>query len=177
MARTKKLTPRGRALRWLTRHRGITEDPAGSNRDNRQDGITAAQRKVAGGASWLIGLAWCGVWACAAALHAGVKIAEPYRWASVEKIEDDARDKRNGFRGWTTDHRRVLRGDLAVLFGRGKHVETVRKVYPRLGLVRTDGGNTSAGDAGSQANGGGAFPRWRRLSDVHGFALVDYPNH
>lgn len=174
MAKKKKLTPRGRTLRWLTNRRGITEQPAGSNRDERIDGITAAQRRLG---AWLVGLAWCGVWCANAAMAGGVRPSKPWRWASVANIEDDARAKTNGFRGWTRDHRRVIRGDLVVLFGRGKHVETVRKVYARLGLVRTDGGNTSRGDAGSQSNGGGAFPRWRRLSDVHGFALVDYPDH
>ena len=54
--------------------------------------------------------------------------------------------------------------------------EVVRSVHPRLGLVRTDGGNTSSGNAGSQDNGGGSYPRWRRISDVHGFALVNFPN-
>ncbi len=175
--KAKKLTPRGLALRWLTRHRGITEQPPGSNRDTRTDGITTAQKRAGGGATYLVGKAWCGVWALMAALAGGVRPKHPERWASVGFIEDDARAHRNGFRGWTTDHRRVLRADLVVLFGRGEHVETVRKVYPLLGLVRTDGGNTSSGNAGSQSNGGGAFPRWRRLSDVHGFALVDYPNH
>lgn len=173
------LTPRGRALRWLTKHRGITENPAGSNRDKRVDGITAAQRRVAGGADYLVGQAWCGTWCAAAALHAGVKIHSPERWASVAFIEDDARAERNGFRGWTNGTKGVLRGDLVVLFGRGVHVETVRATFPlgrskRYGWILSDGGNTGPGDSGSQANGGGAFRRWRRLSDVHGFALVDY---
>lgn len=180
------LTPRGRSQRWLTNHRGITEQPPGSNTDNRVDGIRVAQRRVAGGGTWLIGQPWCGVWACAAALAAGVKIPHPYRWASVANIEDDAKFKNNGFRGWvskparTGDHwKRVFRSDLVVLFGRGVHVETLRSsawIYRKLGLVRTEGGNTSSGDAGSQDNGGGAFPRWRRISDIHGIALVDYPD-
>lgn len=170
----KKLTPRGRALRWLTKHRGITEQPAGSNRDTRADGITAAQKRLG---AWLVGLAWCGVWACNAAMAGGVRPEKPYRWAGVANIEDDAKAKRNGFRGWTRDHRDVLRGDLVVLFGRGEHVETVREIRALRGVVITDGGNTSAGDTGSQSNGGGAFRRERPLSAVHGFALVDYPDH
>lgn len=177
----KKLTARGRCLRWLTNHRGITEQPPGSNCDERKDGIRAAQRLVAGGASWLYHQPWCGVWACAAALHAGVKIPQPSRWAGVANIEDDARARTNGFRGWTLDPKSVLRGDLAVMFGRGVHVETVRRVFTltrskRFGWILTDGGNTTSDNAGDQANGGGAFRRWRRLRDVHGFALVDYPD-
>ena len=96
------LTSRGRQLRWLTNHRGLTEQPAGSNTDQRKDGIRAAQIRVAGGGNWLIGQPWCGVWCCAAALAAGVKIAKPYRWASVAFVEDDARAKRNGFRSWVS---------------------------------------------------------------------------
>lgn len=174
------LTPRGRCLRWLTDHRGITEDPPSSNCDNRKDGIRAAQLLVGGGDSYLTHQPWCGVWACAAALHAGVKIPHPARWAGVANIEDDARAATNGFRGWTTDPKKVMRADLVVLFGRGVHVETVRSTFlsrlsRRFGWILTDGGNTSSDNAGDQANGGGAFRRWRRLSDVHGFALVNYP--
>lgn len=174
-----QLTPRGRALRWLTRHRGLTEQPAGSNTDQRTDGIRAAQQRLGG---WLVGLPWCGVWCANAALAGGVKIAQPWRWASVANIEDDAKAKRNGFRGWTRNPASVLRGDLVVLFGRGVHVETVREVHRprpwrRYWLIDTDGGNTSPGQNGSQSNGGGSFRRRRTMRDVHGFALVDYPNN
>jgi hypothetical protein len=177
------LSPRGRALRWLSSHRGITEQPPGSNTDQRKDGIRAAQERLG---HWLVGAAWCGTWAANAALAGGVDMDKPYRWASVGFIEDDARAKRNGFRGWIdkpaatgAQWRRVYRADLVVLFGRGVHVETIRSsawIYRKLGLIRTEGGNTSSGDAGSQDNGGGAFPRWRRISDIHGIALVDYPD-
>jgi hypothetical protein len=170
----KTLTPRGRALRWMTNHRGITEQPPGSNSDRRKDGITAAQKRI----GTPVGGAWCGTWCANAALAGGVKIAAPWRWAAVAFIEDDARAKRNGFRGWIVNPRSkaILRGDLVVLFGHGVHVEMVRRVFPRLGLVLTDGGNTSPGKSGSQANGGGSYRRWRRFKDCHGFALVDYPN-
>ncbi len=166
------LTPRGRALHWMTAHLGITEDPPGSNCDNRVDGIRAAQQLIG---AWVVGAAWCGTW-CHAALHAaGVKNLTG-RMASVAFIEDDARAKRYCYRGWTTvKDKQVLRGDLVVLFGRGVHVEMIRKVFPALGLVLTDGGNTSSGNSGSQSNGGGAFRRWRRIADVHGVALIDYP--
>lgn len=171
----RKLTPRGRDLHWLTRHRGLTEDPPGSNSDRRKDGIRAAQLRLG---AWLVGQAWCGTWAANALLAAGVDFGHtpPSLLAGVANIEDLARAKRKPFgRGWTTDPRRALRGDLVVLFGRGVHVETVRRVFPRLGLILSDGGNTGPGSAGSQANGGGAFRRWRKFSDVHGLALVNYP--
>ena len=49
-------------MRWLSTHRGITENPPGSNRDHRQDGITNAQTECADGSGWLIGAPWCGIW-------------------------------------------------------------------------------------------------------------------
>ena len=71
------------------------------------------------------------------------------------------------------------RGDAVVLFGQGVHVGTLRSAawaYRKLGLIVTDEGNTSSGNAGSQDNGGGSYRRLRRISDVRGFALVDFPN-
>ncbi len=168
----KNLTPRGRALRWLTNHRGITEDPPGSNSDHRDDGIRAAQLRIG---SWVVGAPWCGTWCYSALKAAGVQNLTG-RMASVAMIEDDAKALKFCYRGWTRDHRQVLRGDLVVLFGRGVHVEVVREVRALRGVVITDGGNTSSGDSGSQSGGGGAFRRVRPLSAVHGFALIDYPN-
>jgi hypothetical protein len=174
------LTPRGRALRWLTNHRGITESPAGSNRDNRKDGITAAQKRLG---AWLVGQPWCGVWACNAALEGGVKIAKPYRWAAVANIEDDARARTNGFLKWVPnvpgeERGKVMRADLAVMFGRGC-------MSRRSASSSTTATATSSrhhrrrqhqrGPGGSQANGGGAFRRVRPISDVYGFARVNYP--
>lgn len=163
-----------KASAHLARRAGITEQPAGSNTDRRKDGIRAMQIRVAGGGTWLVGLAWCGT-ACADAVRAsGVKIPKLWRWASVANIEDDARAHTNGFLGWTTDAKRgARRGNLAVLFGRGVHVGTVRW---RVGnYVWLWEGNTSSDDRGSQNNGGGLFPKRRHLSQIHGFAVVAYP--
>lgn len=172
------LTSRGKALRWWTTHRGLREDPANSNRDNRADGITAAQRRLG---AWLIGLAWCGTWVANALLAAGVK-GVSYRQASVALIEDDARAGRAPFRDWLAptlaNARRCLRGDGVVLFGRGVHVAGFRALKYVRGVgwaIRTEEGNTSSGDAGSQSDGGMSTPRLRPLSSVHGFARVDYP--
>lgn len=156
----------------MSRHRGLTEQPVGSNTDKHRDGIRHAQIQCAGGGNWLIGCPWCGVWVWAALHYAGVRNLSS-RLASVTFIEDDARAQRGPFRGWTQDKSKVLRGDLVVLFGRGVHVEMVRQVHSTY-LV-TDGGNTSPGVAGSQSNGGGSYRRKRPLSAVHGFALVDFP--
>lgn len=179
-----RLTPRGRGQRWLSSHRGINESPPDSNTDWLPDGIRAAQKRLG---VWLIGLPWCGVWACNAALEGGVKPSRPYRWASVAMIEDDAKAGVNGFRDWRPrpsakgkvwSH--VYRGDLVVLFGRGVHVETIRSCKLRhraLGYIVTDGGNTSSGNSGSQANGGGSYKRRRPISSIHGIARVDYPKN
>jgi hypothetical protein len=178
------LTPRGKALRHLKKHRGITEFPAGSNSDNRPHandkrwGITKAQTLCAGGGKWLHGTPWCGTW-CFWALHAAKVEGLSSRLASVALIEDDARAHRRPFFDWKTpgQWRDVNRGDLVVIFGRGVHVETVRSFDTRHGsvVVITEGGNTSSGTGGSQSNGGGAFRRERNLRDVHGFARVNYP--
>jgi hypothetical protein len=168
---SKTLTPRGKALHWLSTHRGLTEDPPGSNNDHRVDGIHAAQMRIG---PWVVGEAWCGTWQFSALKAAGVHNLTG-RMASVALIEDDARAERYCYSGWTLDPKQVLRGDLVVLFGRGVHVEGVRAIFPRLGYIVTDGGNTSPGNGGSQANGGGSFRRIRRLSDVHGFARINFP--
>lgn len=171
----KPLTPRGKALRWMTRHRGLTERPAGSNTDRRRDGIRKAQIDCAAGGAWLIGLAWCGTWCFNALQAAGVRGISA-RQASCALIERDARAKRRPFgRGWTTNPAHALRGDLVLLFGPGQHVELVREVNMRRRYVVTDGGNTSSGNAGSQSNGGGSYRRVRPFRDIYGFALVDYP--
>lgn len=172
------LTPRGKTLRHLSTHRGLTERPAGSNTDDRKWGIRRAQLNCAGGGTWLVGTPWCGEWAFWALQHGGVQ-GVSFRQASVALIEDDAKAGRRPFFDWRVpaEWKSVLRGDLVVLFGRGVHVETVRsfkKVQGRVFVV-TDGGNTSSGNAGSQSNGGGSYRRTRPLSDVYGFARVDYP--
>lgn len=165
-------------LAWLKRNRGTVESPPGSNRGGL---ITTSQRLLG---PWLIGLAWCGVWVAAGLRAGGVDLGEkPWLLASVEQIENEARAGRRPWRCWLTPaeglawrrrNRGGLRGAAAVMFGPGVHVETVRWVFPRLGLLVNDGGNTSSGDVGSQSNGGGAFRRVRRLRDVHGFAIPDY---
>lgn len=172
------LTARGKALRWWTLHRGFKEDPPGSNRDSRLDGITAAQRRLG---AWLVGLPWCGTWVANALLAAGVQGVN-YRQASVALIEDDARAGKAPFRDWLpptlSNARRCLRGDAVVLFGRGVHVEGLRALKYVVGVgwcLRTEGGNTSSGVVGSQSDGGGSYARVRPLTSVYGFARVDYP--
>lgn len=159
------VTKRDLVVRFAQAQVGTVEQPPGSNRGPK---ITAWQQSFG---SWLVGQAWCGVFAGVCLRQAGVPVNS--RIAGVALIEDDARSGANGFKAWTTDPKRVRPADLVVLFGRGIHVEVVVKVEG--GFVHTVGGNTSSGNVGSQNNGGGVFARVRSLFDVHGFALVDLP--
>ena len=160
---------REKVARWHNKHVGITEQPPGSNTDQRRDGIRAAQDGCANG-TWLRGQPWCGCWAWAGLHAAGVLERGAYWMASVAAIENRARKGWWPFKMWTMDRTKVKRGDLVVLFGHGIHVETVRRVGRHH--LYTWGGNTSSGNGGSQSNGGGAYRRVREYSQVHGFAIL-----
>ena len=164
--------PRQAALDWLESKVGITEDPAGSNCDSREDGIRRAQDECAGGGTWLRYQPWCGCWVFRALQVAGVKGIDS-SLASVASIEDAARAGTKCWRGWTTDRSKVQPGDAVVVGGYGVHVETVRGFSGSSTL--TYGGNTSPGTSGSQSNGGGAYARTRYSSEVRGYALAEYP--
>jgi Putative peptidoglycan binding domain len=160
---------RDKVAAWHDAHVGITEQPPGSNCDERRDGIRHAQDGCANG-RWLRHEPWCGVWAWAGLHAAGItKVGDSFM-ASVATIEDRARRGQRPFRGWTTDGSHVKKGDLVVLFGRGMHVGTVHAMNPNV--VYTWEGNT--GPPGrSQTNGGGAYRCARmRHGQVHGYALV-----
>jgi hypothetical protein len=166
--------PRDVAIKHLAARVGYTEQPAGSNCDNRSDGIRVAQTKTAGGGTWLLYQPWCGCW-CFYALQAA-KVAKLGSWmASVASIETYAKSASYCFQGWTTDRSRARPGDLACIGGYGQHVETVRGKLQADGGLPTYGGNTSPGSPGSQSNGGGAYARVRYSGEVRGIALVRYP--
>lgn len=153
---------------------GYTESPAGSNCDNRSDGIRTAQMQTAGGGTWLLYEPWCGCWCYYALESADVKGIDSHM-ASVAQIEDNAKRGAKCYAGWTTDRSRARKGDLAVIGGYGQHVETVRGKVQADGGLPTYGGNTSPGSSGSQSNGGGAYSRVRYPGEVRGIALVRYP--
>jgi hypothetical protein len=52
MATVPKISPRAKAINWLNQHNELLEQPPGSNKDSRDDGISAAQRRLA---DWLVG--------------------------------------------------------------------------------------------------------------------------
>lgn len=163
---------RDATMNHLSKRVGYTENPGGSNCDNRSDGIRTAQIHTAGGDDWLLYQPWCGCW-CYYALEAG-GVAGLGSWmASVASIENYAQQGGGCFKGWTTDRSKVKAGDLVVVGGYGVHVETVRGFSGSSTL--TYGGNTSPGTSGSQSNGGGAYARTRYPSEVRGYALVRFP--
>lgn len=162
------------AMKHLEARVGYTEQPANSNCDTRSDGIRTAQDHTAGGGTWLRYQPWCGCWCFYGLEAAGVKGLGSWM-ASVASIENYAKRGEGCFKGWTTSNFSLVRpGDLVVIGGYGVHVETVRE-KPSTSGVATYGGNTSAGSAGSQSNGGGAYRRYRYPSEIRGYALVRYP--
>jgi hypothetical protein len=166
--------PRQVALSHLGKRVGYTEQPDGSNCDNRSDGIRTAQTRTAGGGTWLLYQPWCGCWCYYALDAAGVKKLGSWM-ASVASIESYAKSAAYCFKGWTTDRSRARPGDLVCIGSYGQHVETVRAKLQADGGLPTYGGNTSPGSGGSQSNGGGAYARVRYGSEVRGIALVRYP--
>lgn len=161
------------ALRWARMWIGRTEQPPGSN--TAPWGLTAWQQAFGG---WLVGQAWCGVFAGTALKNAGVVVTS--RVASVALILDDALHARNGMHAVL--YRRATRmgdvgfgrpGDLLGLFGESTHVAIIERRVP--GGYQTIEGNTSAGDSGSQSNGGGCFRRIRPDSAVVYIVRPQYP--
>lgn len=161
------------ALRWARQWVGRTEQPPGSNK--APWGLTAWQQHLG---AWLVGQAWCGVFVGTALTHAGVRVTS--RVAAVLLILDDAQHGRNGFK--RVVYRRSTGtgsvsagqpGDAIGLFGESTHVALIEKRVP--GGYQTIEGNTSAGNAGSQSNGGGCFRRTRPDSAVVYIARPDYP--
>lgn len=153
------------ALEWARQWVGKTEDPPGSNK--APWGLTAWQQALG---SWLVGQAWCGVFAGTALMRAGVK-GVTARVAGVVLILEDAMNGRNGMRKVVFRRRTGFGsvsggepGDLAGMFGESTHVAMIEKRVP--GGYRTIEGNTSAGSSGSQSNGGGCFRRVRPDSAV-----------
>lgn len=162
---------RDKVGKWHDGHVGITESPANSNCDSREDGIRKSQDGCANG-TWLRYQPWCGCWAWSG-LYAAELVKKGDSWmASVASIEDYAKQKKGPFKGWTTDGSKAKKGDLVILFGRGQHVGTVRSIDSNYAY--TWEGNTSSSSGGSQSNGGGSYKRSRsRHSETYGYALVE----
>jgi hypothetical protein len=147
------------ALAFARTYVGKTEYP--SNRGAW--GLSAWQRELAGGGSWLDGAPWCGIFVWAALTKGAHVKGLNSRCAAVSFIYADAGAGRNG---WKSRHARNAGqpGDAVILFGTSTHVGLIEKRVP--GGYQTIEGNTSSGNAGSQSNGGGCFRRVRPYSAV-----------
>lgn len=151
-------------IQWHHDHQGITEQPPGSNCDNRKDGIRHAQIMCADGGTWLLYSPWCGTWNHEGLRVAGIECGSFI--ASVSLTEDYARKSLGPFKRYTSGFTTTAKpGDVVILFGRGIHEATVEEVTSTGYWTRE--GNTSPGD-GSQANGGWSGPRFRSAAEVHG---------
>lgn len=151
-------------IRWHKEHEGISEQPPGSNCDNRKDGIRNAQYWCADQGTWLYYTPWCGSWTHEGYRRAGIEAGS---WlASVSMAEDYARRSLGPYKSYTAGFTtRAKQGDSVILFGRGVHIATIERVMPTGYWTRE--GNTSPGD-GSQSDGGWAGPRFRAAAEVHG---------
>jgi hypothetical protein len=146
-------------LAFARKYVGRAEYP--SNRGSW--GLNAWQSELAGGGSWLNGAPWCGIFVWASLTKgAGVKGLNS-RCAAVAYIYADAAAGRNG---WRSRHGRTegKPGDAVILFGTSTHVGLIEKRVP--GGYITIEGNTSSGNGGSQADGGGCYRRTRPYSAV-----------
>ena len=149
---------------------GTTESPAGSN------------RTPYGAAVGLNGVPWCAIlpaWAWGA-------LGAPWRpwwglagtyWAYCPTLLGEGKA-----RGLAVSVEDVRAGDLVFeAFSSGalaarypEHIETATGPLTAGHLVPTIGGNTSAGDGGSQSNGGGVFARQRARAVVVGVIRPPY---
>lgn len=112
---------------------------------------------------------WCGSFTDAVLADAGLKgepssVYTPAGLAAYRRLGRSPKDPR--------------RGDLVFFnFPGGEGVDHVGIVehVNRDGSLETIEGNTSPGNAGSQANGGGVYRRHRERNVVAGFGRPDYP--
>lgn len=156
-----KQSARDKAVTLARSHIGTVEHPSGSNRGPK---ISDWQKRVLGSD----GYPWCACFVTCMAWDAGVKGSSS---AGVQVIVNMAKAGRGMFRGWTTDPRKVRKGDFAIVGCTSCHIELVASEADPYSTI---GGNTSSGSSGSQYNGGGVFARDRR-GEIVGWARVDYP--
>lgn len=151
-----------KAIDWAKSKVGTTESPAGSNWGPR----IGEWIKFTG---YTGPVPWCGCFAAFAVVKiGGARIPNRIRLGYTGYIVADARSGRNGLREVSSASARA--GDIVVFdFG---HIGLIKHVDGST--LYTVEGNTSAGESGSQANGGGVFERVRSLGDVVVIARPDY---
>lgn len=150
------VTRRKKAADIAVRQIGTVERPAGSNKVKYSDwyGMRGP---------------WCAMFVSWCFNEAGIK----FRYAYCPYVEADAKAGKNGLR--LVGSKYATKGDLALFgFGKGEAVH-IGFVVRNLGggWYETVEGNTSAGDGGSQANGGGVFKRRRHISQIRCFVRLE----
>jgi hypothetical protein len=139
---------------------GVTESPAGSNQTRY--GVEYGMN----------GVAWCAifVWWVYKANEIDLRHELTPKWAYTPAGLQAARAK-----GWAVSVNQANAGDIVFFdFPGGEGVDHVGIVVSNdgRGTLQTIEGNTSAGTAGSQSNGGGVFYRSRSYSVVAGTVRV-----
>lgn len=148
-----------RAAARAAKSMGAVEKPPGSNRAPWLDAWVHKYHDP-----WMRGQPYCGLGCIVWWARAGKRL--PKDTVSTVAIANRAR-RGDGFRHVEFEEARP--GDLIVMhFGSGgpKHVGLAR-ARPSNGQIATYEANTSPGNAGSQSNGGGCFPRTRSRAMVH----------
>lgn len=124
------------------------------------------------------GVPWCGLFVCKAWKVAGAPVTDgdALRWDYVPQLVADARARVRNVR--TVPLSEARPGDAVALdFDGGvpDHVEIIDHI-DAVGVIHTVGGNTAAeGTGGSDANGGGVWPRKRYSSQVAAVVRYDSP--
>jgi hypothetical protein len=158
-----KPRPQDKVIAWAREHIGETESPPGSNKGRN---ISKWQKESLG----YDGFAWCGAFVGAGLRRVGVQGIHGPSIVYTPKILADARNGINGLEK-VVAFDDAKKGDLVLFnFPGGEHVDHVgfvaRDHEAGSAYLDTIEGNTSAGNSGSQSNGGGVFPRERHRSLV-----------
>lgn len=170
VARHAPRSPEKTAVAYAARFVGTVEKPAGSNRGSSIDAWQRASTPN------MTGYAWCGAFVGACLRAAGVQGIVGSRIIYTPSIYADAKAGINGLAKLVSVED-ARAGDLVLFnFPGGNsvdHVGIVTGSYTSKGLPTIEG-NTSAGDGGSQSNGGGVFRRTRSRAQIAGIARPRY---
>jgi hypothetical protein len=169
-------TPRQAVVDWALSQVGVAENAAASefDRPQSQTRIDAWQREFG-----LNGAEWCGCFV-GYALRAigGVKRID----GRVAWIPCVLADARAGVSGWVAliPPSDAIGGDAALYCwddtGVPGHIGLVVANYPDDAIITAVEGNTTSGDHGDQAHGGGVFRRERAYGTIVACAVPRYPS-
>lgn len=149
-------------VQWLEKYEGHTEKPAASN----DSPLLARWRRWFPTLSWMKGQPWCGFQVIAGADRAlGVRLPDGVVY--TPNVVAWAKANQNDM--FVIAPSKAKAGDFALFNFPGgadtDHIGVVKKPV-KGGMVTSIDGNTSPGNSGSQANGGGTWTRVRPISGV-----------